>query len=82
MTERANMSLATTMDGMNYEDMPLKKSKKKDLMVFSEMSTWKIIRKVSYRHRIGLWTSAAIIGWSLQLNIPHYVIFWYGVFFN
>lgn len=67
---------------MSYEDSPMSKTKKKDLMVFDDMTSIKVVRKLSYRHRVGLWATAAIVGWLLQFNIPHYVCFWYSVFFN
>lgn len=67
---------------MAYEEMPLSKSKKKDLMVFSEMTTSKIIRKLSYRHRVGLWASGTVTGWALFLHVPHLLVVAYQVFFN
>jgi hypothetical protein len=45
------MSLATTLD---YQETGTLKSKKKNLMVISEMNSLKIIGFLSYRHRVGL----------------------------
>lgn len=45
------MSLASAME---YEPTPVRPSKKKDLMIVSEMSSTKIIRYLAYRHRVGL----------------------------
>lgn len=78
-----SLAVANQMVGaMKYEDTPLKKTKKKDSMIFADMSTWKVLRKTAYRHRIGLWATGAILGWAFQLNLPHYVQFWYGVLFG
>lgn len=47
------MSIA---NAMQYEDVPVRSTKKKDLMVISEMRTAKIVWFLAYRHRVGLLT--------------------------
>lgn len=39
---------------MNYELTGTMASKKKDLMVISEMASWKIVGFLAHRHRVGL----------------------------
>lgn len=45
------MSIAKAME---YEDIPMKKSKKSGIMVISEMSTMRILWYVTMRHKVGL----------------------------
>lgn len=44
----------TNIDGMRYEDMPLKKSKKDGIRVITEMPTYSILWHVAMRHKFGL----------------------------
>lgn len=65
------MSLATTME---YEQTPVRPSKKKDLMVISEMTSSKIIRYLAYRHRVGLLATGNVLlvayfAWDKVLHI-------------
>lgn len=48
-------------DAMRYQAMPVKTSKKQDLMVISEMRSTKILWYLAYRHRVGLLATTVII---------------------
>lgn len=67
---------------MTYEKTPIRQSKKADLLVFSEMSTRRIIWRLIERHHTGLLIMGNLLFGSIVLHIPHYAAFWYSTFFN
>lgn len=65
---------STAMSVGSYIETPIKPSRKRDLMVISEMHSSKIIYFLAYRHRVGLLMCstallATYVAWDKLLHL-------------